>query len=389
MTTAPRPRTTTRDPEALARRLTTWLGTRIPGARAVAVTVPESNGMSSETLLFDIDHPRPPSPTLPASSPGSPLPSNRGNPHERGGAPTACALRLAADPAAYTVFPRYDMARQYRTMRLVAEHSDLPVPRTLWLEEDPSHLGAPFFVMARAAGRVPPDVMPYTYEGSWLYDATDAQRDHLEAASVSVLARLHDQVPSSAADFLATAGTGSALQRHMEAQRAYYHWVVEGRPRSRLIERGFARLADHWPSDPGETVLTWGDARIGNIVYDGFEPAAVLDWEMAALGPRELDLGWMVFLHRFFQDLTESSGQRGLPGFLCRDRIESRYADLTGHRPRDMEFHTLYAALRHAIVMLRVAYRQVHFGEVPVPADADALILHRDTLEAMIEGRYW
>lgn len=54
-----------------------------------------------------------------------------------------------------------------------------------------------------------------------------------------------------------------------------------------------------------------------------------------------------------------------------------------------MEFHTLYAALRHAIVMLRVAYRQVHFGEVPVPADADALILHRDTLEAMIEGRYW
>ncbi|MFF9783786.1 phosphotransferase family protein [Streptomyces nigrescens] len=358
-----RPRTTTRDPEALTRRLTAWLGTRLPGARAVAATVPDSNGMSSETLLFDIEHPEPPVPS--------------------------CALRLAADPAAYTVFPRYDMARQYRTMRLVADHTDLPVPRTLWLEEDAAHLGAPFFVMARADGRVPPDVMPYTYEGNWLHDATDAQRDHLEAASVSVLARLHGQVPPAAADFLATPGTGGALHRHVEAQRAYYSWVVEGRPRSPLIERGFARLADRWPSDPGETVLTWGDARIGNIVYDGFEPAAVLDWEMAALGPRELDLGWMVFLHRFFQDLTESGGKPGLPDFLSRDRVESRYAALTGHPPRDMDFHTLYAALRHAIVMLRVAYRQVHFGEIPVPADADALILHRDALEAMIGGRYW
>ncbi|MEU9115386.1 phosphotransferase family protein [Streptomyces sp. NPDC048483] len=364
MTTAPRPRTTTRDPETLTRRLTAWLGTRLPGARAADATVPDSNGMSSETLLFDIDHPDPPV--------------------------RNCALRLAGDPAAYTIFPRYDMARQYRTLRLVADRTDLPVPRTFWLEENPAHLGAPFFVMERAAGRVPPDVMPYTYEGNWLYEATEAERARLEAASVAILARLHDQVPVKEAEFLDTPGNGSALHRHVEAQRAYYAWVVDGRPHSPVIERGFAWLAEHWPADPGETVLTWGDARIGNIVYDdSFAPAAVLDWEMAALGPRELDLGWMVYLHRFFQDLTESSGQRGLPEFLRRDRIEGRYARLTGHTPRDMEFHTLYAALRQAIVMLRVAYRQVHFGEVPVPDDADALILHRDTLEAMIAGRYW
>ncbi|AJT62353.1 hypothetical protein T261_0664 [Streptomyces lydicus] len=384
MTAAPRPRTTTRDPEALARRLTAWLGTRLPGARATHTTVPASNGMSSETLLFDIDRPL----DGPGNNPDLPFRS--------------CALRLAADPAAYTVFPRYDMARQYRTMRLVADRTDLPVPRTLWLEEDPAHLGAPFFVMERAAGRVPPDVMPYTYEGNWLHDGTDEERERLEAASVSVLARLHDQVPVQEAEFLADDGSGkrsgngsgnrpgNALQRHVAAQRAYYEWVVDGRPHSPVIERGFAWLAEHWPADPGETVLTWGDARIGNIVYDdSWAPAAVLDWEMAALGPRELDLGWMVYLHRFFQDLTQSSGQPGLPDFLRRDNIEGRYTRLTGHTPRDMEFHTLYAALRQAIVMLRVAYRQVHFGEVPVPADADALILHRDTLEAMLAGRYW
>ncbi|MFI0239593.1 phosphotransferase family protein [Streptomyces sp. NPDC016845] len=363
MAGAPRPRTSTREPEEIARRLTAWLGRSLPGAKAVNVTVPASNGMSSETLLFDIEHPRPPV--------------------------RACALRLAADPSAYTVFPVYDMPRQYRTMRLAAARARLPVPRVLWLEEDPTALGAPFFVMERVAGRVPPDVMPYTYEGNWLHAATDDERARLEDASLRLLARLHDGVPAAEADFLALPGDGTPLRRHVEGQRAYYAWVVDGLARSPLIETAFERLEELWPRDEGEPVLNWGDARIGNIVYDGFAPAAVLDWEMAALAPREVDLGWTIYLHRFFQDLTESSGQRGLPGFLRRDHVEARYAELTGHTPRDMDFHTLYAALRHAIVMLRVAHRQVHFGETAVPDDPDTLILHHGSLRAMVQGRYW
>ncbi|MDI3406562.1 phosphotransferase family protein [Streptomyces cavernicola] len=363
MATAPRPRTTTRDPERLARRLTAWLDTRLPGARATGVSVPESNGMSSETLLFDLDHPQPPV--------------------------RACALRLAADPDAYTIFPVYDMRRQYDTMRLVGEHTGIPVPRVLWLEEDPEPLGAPFFVMERKEGRVPPDVMPYTYEGNWLHSASDAERAGLEDATLKILARLHDRFPVERARFLQLPGEGSPLRRHVAAQRAYYAWVVDGRPRSPLIERAFDRLAELWPQDEGAPVLNWGDARIGNVIYDGFAPAAVLDWEMAALAPREVDLGWTVYLHRFFQDLTVSFGQPGLPEFLRRDRIEARYAQLTGHTPRDMDFYTLYAALRHAVVMLRVAYRQVHFGEAAVPDDPDRLILHHDSLTAMVQGSYW
>lgn len=363
MATAPRPRTTTRDPEELGVRLDRWLSARLPGARATGLRIPESNGMSSETLLFDVDHP---------DAPHGP-----------------CALRLAADPAAYTVFPVYDMPRQHRLLGLVAAHTDVPVPRVLWLEEDPAWLGAPFFVMARAEGRVPPDVMPYTYEGNWLHSATDAERERLEAATVSVIARLHTQFPVKEAEFLLPDGEGSPLRRHVTAQQAYYEWVVDAVPRSPLIESAFAWLETHWPDDEGDPVLNWGDARIGNVVYDGFEPAAVLDWEMAACGPRELDLGWTVYLHRFFQDLTVGFGQLGLPDFLRRDAIERRYAALTGHAPRDMEFHTLYAALRHAIVMLRIAHRQLRFGEVRPPGDPDSLIMHRASLEAMVRGTYW
>ncbi|MEV0986156.1 phosphotransferase family protein [Streptomyces sp. NPDC049949] len=362
---APRPRTSTREPEELARRLAAWLHAELPGAQVTGVRVPASNGMSSETLLFDLEHPDTPV--------------------------RACALRLAADPAAYTVFPTYDMPRQHRVMSLVGARTDLPVPRVLWLETDPGPLGAPFFVMARAEGRVPPDVMPYTYEGNWLHSASDSERAALQEASISLLARLHDQFPAEEAEFLLPEGAGSPLRRHVDAQRAYYTWVVEGLAPSPLLERAFERLEELWPADEGPAVLNWGDARIGNVVYEacGFEPVAVLDWEMAAYAPREVDLGWTVYLHRFFQDLTVGFGQSGLPDFLRRDDLERRYAELTGHTPRDMEFHTLYAALRHGIVMLRIAYRQAHFGEVEIPADPDGLILHHASLRAMVRGTYW
>lgn len=366
---APRPRTTTRDPAELRRRLAAWVGGWFPGATVGELTVPPSNGMSSETVLFDLDAPD--------------------------GGTRPCVLRLAADPDAYAVFPRYDMERQYRTIELVSERTTVPVPRLLRLETDPGPLGAAGFVMERVDGRVPPDVMPYTYGGNWLFEATAAERDRLEQATVEVVAALHTVPAEGPAAFLEPGAAGATpLRRHVNDQRAYYQWVVRGRPGSPLIERAFARLEELWPEDEGPAVLSWGDARIGNIVYQGFTPAAVLDWEMASVGPRELDLAWLVFLHRFFQDLTEGSGLPGLPGFLERGRTADRYAALTGHTPRDLDFHTLYAALRHAVVMLRIAYRRVHFGEAslsdaPTGQEVDRLILHRDTLEAMVDGRYW
>ncbi|MEZ0090515.1 phosphotransferase family protein [Streptacidiphilus sp. EB129] len=389
----PRPRTTTRDPAVLEQRLAAWVDAGEPGARIGGLSVPPSNGMSSDTVLFDL---------LP---PG-------------GGPARPCVLRLAPDPDAYAVFPVYDMERQYRTIRLVAERTKVPVPRLLRLETDPGPLGAPGFLMERVEGRVPPDVMPYTYGGNWLFEAGAADRASLEQATVEVLAELHTVAADEATSFLtpgrsstssvtgggtdggtggdANGGTpavgyvaGDALRRHVEEQHAYYTFVVAGRPRSPLIERAFARLEELWPEDSGPTVLSWGDARIGNILYQGFTPAAVLDWEMASLGPRELDLAWLIFLHRFFQDLTEGSGQPGMPDFLDRGRTCARYAEATGHPPRDMDFHLLYAALRHAVVMLRIGYRQLHYGETAAPADPDQLILHRATLEAMVEDRYW
>jgi len=110
---------------------------------------------------------------------------------------------------------------------------------------------------------------------------------------------------------------------------------------------------------------------------------------LAALGPRELDLGWMIFLHRFFEDIAAKLGMPGMPHFMRRDDVAATYESLTGHTPRALDFYTMYAALRHGIIMSRIQHRAIHFGEATMPADVDDLIMHRATLEAMLAGTYW
>jgi aminoglycoside phosphotransferase (APT) family kinase protein len=359
-----RPQTSTRDYEVLRTQLEAWLQERLPGAKISELTVPSSNGMSSETVLFDVDVPGEVSRNLVA--------------------------RIAPDPAADPVFQNYDMELQFRTMEMVKEHTDVPVPIVHWLETDQRAIGAPFFVMERIEGIVPPDVMPYTFGDNWFFDASPEQQELLERRAIGVLALLHELSPEGPASFLVPSGDErSALRRHVDEQRDYYEWVAKDGKRSPLIELGFEWLDDHWPAREGDPVFSWGDARIGNMMFENFAPVAVLDWEMASVGPREIDLGWMIYIHRFFQDLVEDLGMPGLPHVLRRTAVAAYYEQLTGYTPRDLDFFTLYAALRHGIVMFRIARRQATFGESEMPENPDEAILHHVHLRKMIEGDYW
>jgi aminoglycoside phosphotransferase (APT) family kinase protein len=359
-----RPQTSTRDYGVLRTQLEAWLQDRLPGAKISELTVPSSNGMSSETVLFDVDVP--------------------------GEAVRNLVARIAPDPAADPVFSRYDMELQFRTMEMVKEHTDVPVPVVYWLETGATAIGAPFFVMERIEGIVPPDVMPYTFGDNWFFDASLEQQEVLEHRAIEVLAALHELAPEGPAGFLVPPGDErSALRRHVSEQRDYYEWVAGDGNRSPLIELGFEWLEEHWPAHEGDPVFSWGDARIGNMMFEDFSPVAVLDWEMASVGPREIDLGWMIYIHRFFQDLVEDLGMPGLPHVLRRAAVADYYEQITGYAPRDLDFFTLYAALRHGIVMFRIARRQVTFGESEMPANPDEAILHHVHLRNMIEGNYW
>lgn len=358
-----------RDPEELRERLERWLTATLgePATPSViGLEVPSSNGMSSETLLFDA------------------VWAEDGR--ERRGSFVA---RVAPDPGDVPVFPSYDLELQFRVMQLVGEHSEVPVPRAVWLELDDRALGAPFFVMERVEGRVPPDVMPYNM-GSWLLEADRTEQRALQDASVAVLAGIHG-IDRSKVDtaFLEYDTPGDThLRRHVEHWRRYYDWV-RGEARYPVLEAAFDWLERHWPADEGETVISWGDARIGNMMFDGFQPVAVLDWEMAGLGPRGIDVGWMVFLHGFFEFVAHQLEMEGMPHFLRADDVRATYEELSGRELGDLRWYEVYAALRHGIVMARVHARQVHFGEAEPPAEPDDAVMHRPVLEQMLEGSYW
>ncbi|MAE96901.1 MAG: phosphotransferase family protein [Deltaproteobacteria bacterium] len=288
------------------------------------------------------------------------------------------------------VFPSYDLDAQFRLLRLLDRHGEVPVPRALWQERDPSVLGTPFFVMDRVVGRVPPDLPPYVFEG-WLLEASEEERRTLQDRTVGAIAALHAIDPVKAeSGFLEFDLPGDTpLRRHVENQRRFYAWVTQDGIRHPLLERAFTWLEAHWPAEEGEAVISWGDSRIGNVIYEGWTPVALLDWEMASIGPRELDLGWLAFMHRFFQDIAEAVGQPGLPAFLGSDDVALSYEHQGGHTPRDMPFYLTYAALRHGIIMSRIARRSVHFGEAEWPEDVDSVIPHHATLRAMVDGSYW
>ena len=365
------PRLQTRDYEALRGQLDDWLAQQLPAGadpRVSDLIVPESNGMSSDTVLFDLSY-------------------VEGGERVR----KACVARLAPEESGTPVFPTYDFPKQFRVIQLVAERTEVPVPPALWLESESHAVGCPFFVMEKVEGVVPPDVMPYTFGDNFLFDATPEEQRRLQDTTVQALAAVHEITTDNAdLEFLEFDRSGdTALRRHIGSTWDYYEWVAARGVRQPLIERGFAFLEETWPADEGATVLSWGDARVGNVLYRDFRPVGVLDWEMAGTGPREIDLGWMMYLHRFFQDLTEQMEMPGLPGFMRSDDVCATYEAAAGVTPRDPHFYMFYAALRHGIVMSRIQHRLVAAGQATMPDDPDDMIMHRSTIEQMIDGSYW
>jgi aminoglycoside phosphotransferase (APT) family kinase protein len=356
-----------RDPEVLRQRLEKWLAGVVhaaDGPTVSALSGTDANGMSSDTVIFDASWTGPDGTSY----------------DER------LVARIAPDLGDVPVFPAYDMPGQFESIRLVHELTDVPVPEPRWCEPDPTAIGAQFFVMSRVDGDVPPDVLPYPFGGNWLFDATPQQQRRLQDTTVEAIAQLHaiNDAPQRFA-FLERPDAGDThLHRHVAHTRAWYDVVAaEGAP-SPLVERGFAWLDAHWPAHESAPILSWGDARIGNVIYADFTPAALLDWEMAGLGPRELDVCWLICGHLVFQDLATSLGLPGMPDFLRTDDVVAHYASLTGHELRDIEFFLTYSAVQWGIVFLRTGQRQAHFGEREMPADVEELIYSRSLLDRML-----
>lgn len=354
-----------RDVGALKESLETWLATQLPDGAAPSVTFHagiDTNGMSSETVVLDVAW------------------TEDGK--ERTGEYVARVAPTAED---IPVFKAYDLRAQFDVMRLVGELTDIPVPGVRWLEAGGDVIGSPFFLMDRVEGIVPPDVLPYNFGDNWLFDAAPEQQQRLQESTVDVLARLH-AIPDAerVLDFLAPDAPGdSLLERSLAKTRSWYEWAATDLERSPLVERALTWLEANVPATT-ENVPCWGDARIGNAMYVDFEPVAILDWEMAGLGPRELDVSWLIFAHRVFESIAGVMGLPGMPGFLAEADVKAAYERISGAELGELSWYHLYNGVIWCIVFMRTGLRQIHFGEIERPDDVESLFHCRPLIEQLL-----
>jgi aminoglycoside phosphotransferase (APT) family kinase protein len=367
-------RDTTTVPDVISR----WLSTvspasgRCPQPDGVTpqVTVESgvnANGMSSETIILTARW------------------DEDGKPIER-----RLVARVAPTEQDVPVFPSYRLDHQFDVIRLVGEKTDIPVPRVYCIEPTGDVLGSPFFLMDYIEGVVPPDVMPYTFGNNWFYDAPPKSQRTLQDSTIEVLAKLHS-IPNAQSDFAFLSdgpAEKTALQRHFDWVRSWYDFAVPDIGASPLLERTFDWLQANWPKEAAAAtpVLLWGDARVGNVLFRDFKPVAVLDWEMTALGPRELDVAWLIFAHMVFQELTGLANLPGLPNVLREDDVRETYRGLTGVELGDLRWFYAYSGVMWACVFMRTGARRVHFGEIEKPADPESLFYHGALLKRLIEG---
>lgn len=328
-----------RDADTTRRALATWLVRALGadgGVELGELRGPGATGFSNETLIVDANW------------------TSAGQPHEQ-----TFVVRVA--PTGYTLFPDPAFDTQYRVLRALRPTS-IPVPNVRWYESDASVLGAPFFVMDEVAGRVPPDNPPYHMAG-WLFDVSPAHRAKLWWGAIDAMADLHRlDRRGLGLDFL-TGGLDEGL--------AYYESFLASVEKDEPVPT--ARRALDWLRShlPGEEplVVTWGDARIGNVIYDDdANVLAVLDWEMVGLGAPAQDVAWALFLDRHH---SEGCDVPRLEGFPSTAETIAHYEQRSGITLQSMDFYEVYSAFRFCVIMGRLAVIFKDWGLLP-PDDAMA-----------------
>ncbi|HYC54954.1 MAG TPA: phosphotransferase family protein [Candidatus Binatia bacterium] len=318
-------------------RLQAWLAAKLEDASDVRVgeiAAPGTTGFSSETMLVDAEW-------------------------RQNGSTCAQRFVLRTRPTDHPVFPEYDLYAQFRCMQIVGSVSDVPVPRVRWWEPDESVLGAPFYVMERVEGEAPSDNPPYTVMG-FLAEATAEQQRALYEAEIGILQRLHAiDWKSAGFEFLDRPQFGrSGFEQQLGYYRDFLAWAAKGRPQP-TVEAAFDYLQSRCPPGRDVVVLNWGDARPSNIMVRDFAPVAVLDWEMATLGPPEVDVAWFLYLNRF---LSEGVGAPPLPGFPGEAETVALYESLGGRRLHDLHYYQVWAGLRFCVIFIRIIQRMEKQG---------------------------
>ncbi|QYJ03581.1 phosphotransferase family protein [Nocardioides panacisoli] len=242
------------------------------------------------------------------------------------------AFVVKAVPPGQRPIGRHDMLRQARILTALRE-TDVPVP-TVRASEDPGEDGGQaWFAMDLVPGESLEPVLDDPAVDPPLASARMRR-------AAEILPRLHavpvaelpvDGDPLTPADELAR------WVRTMDAV------PTELVPRAVQLRDGLA-AATPAAVDP---VLVHGDYRLGNILAQGEEPAALIDWEIWSPGDPRVELGWFLV----FADGSNFPGVgREVPDLPAADELVDLY---TGSRSRfpDLDWFDALGRFKMAAIM--------------------------------------
>lgn len=252
-------------------------------------------------------------------------------------------------------YPDHDFTAQAEVQNAVAR---LGVPTAQpTIERDPSFLGSPFILMPFIDGDIPG---PQSLFDPWLTDATEAQRRDAQHEMVRVLADI-GKLDWRAAGLDAILGNADgSLNAQLDWWESYLDWAKNGQDLPRID--AVAQWCRHRrPPVDAPPSLVWGDPRFGNMVMDEQRRVrVVLDWEIATIGPAEMDLGWFLGLERVLLEVTRMDPLAGMAGL---DEVARDYQTALGRRLQDLAWHEIFAVFRALVINVRQSAIAQEAGE--------------------------
>lgn len=146
-----------------------------------------------------------------------------------------------------------------------------PVPHVLIADNSPAALGNPFLICDEIKGET---IVPRIQR-----QLDDDKRMRLLQQCAQAVAAIHRADPD-VPDLT-----------HEDQLAEWRQRLDEMGDTTATFEWGFRWLAAHRPP-PSPAVLVHGDFRMGNLIVDGADLAAVLDWELVHVGQAYEDLAW-------------------------------------------------------------------------------------------------
>ena len=327
-----------RDSASVLQGLQIWLQTRCPGALVTEVTTPAQSGASSELYFVSLER---------ATLEGMDV--------------RQAVLRLAPS---YAVYPVVDLRAQFRCMDLAARRSAAPVPHVYAAENDERVIGAPFLLMQRVSGRGAPDWPSYVREG-WIHDLDTGQRAKLWANGIGAIAAVHrtELTREACRDLTLPVSAATLLDQSLGYWRRYLEFVSSGGDYP-VLDGAVAWLEQHRPAVELTPRLVWGDASLRNMLFEGLEPCALLDFEFAHVGIAAFDIAFYALMDYVMAEGFAGGAPR-LSGFYGLQQTIDHYEQITGWSVPSRDYFARMAVTYMALATTRVFQRLAREGRVP------------------------